>query len=69
MNKIYSLYVGNIGHIDDYVELGKAMQDYYEYKKMSESGYGRCAYEPVTLFNETDNYIVREYLPTSNEME
>ncbi len=63
MKQKYSLYVGNIGHIDDYNTVQEAMKDYNEYVELSQNGYGRCAYEEVTLFDLETDEIVLDYQP------
>ncbi len=63
MKQKYSLYVGNIGHIDDYNTVQEAMKDYNEYVEMSKNEYGRCASESVTIFDEEAGEIVLDYQP------
>ena len=49
MKNQLSVIVGNIGTTYEGTNGLQARQDFFEYKKLSEDGYGRCAHEPVIL--------------------
>ena len=54
----YEVMVGNIGSVYKGTSLAQATDAYMEYEGQSRIGYGRAAYEPVTLF--CDGEIVQE---------
>jgi len=62
----YQVVVGNIGTVTDTNNPVDARRDYGEYKRQSESGYGRAGGETVTLFK--DGEIDLEHIG-SNDIE
>lgn len=62
---MYEVYVGNIGNVISTEERLEAYRKYEIYKEMSETGYGRCSHEPVTLMR--DGEIIMEYVPEETE--
>lgn len=56
----YSIIIGNIGTIDCQTK-NAGMKDFADYVRQSKAGYGRAAGEPVTLFDNDNGEIVREY--------
>ena len=48
----YQVEVGNIGTVYDGNHEQTAIDTFNEYHNLSSSGYGRCAYEPVTLMQD-----------------
>ena len=63
--KRYSVIVGNIGQVHEGNKKVEAKKIYALYIAKSKHGEGRCAGEPVTLFN--DNEIEAEYFGNENE--
>lgn len=55
----FSVIVGNIGTVYTGQYEGVAIASYEEYVNQSKQGYGRAAYDSVTIFR--DNEIWREY--------
>lgn len=58
---IYTVTVGNIGTVYSGPSKRQASMDYQEYVTQSKSGYGRAAYESVTL--DKDGETIREHTP------
>lgn len=58
----YTVIVGNVGTVHDSTSGSNAWRDFWEYKKASASGVGRCGGEPVTLMG--DGEIIKEHLPS-----
>lgn len=64
---LYEVIVGNVGRVFATENLFHASKEYGEYKEKSRSGYGRMAYEPVTLM--ADNEPLYEYRPVIVDLE
>lgn len=62
---MFEVVVGNIGKVWEGKSEAAATATYREYRHLSETGYGRCAGESVTLF--WDNDILEEYTPANKE--
>lgn len=61
MNKRFQIIVSNIGMVDETNDSAKALSAFNEYKRQSQTNYGRAAGEDVSLleFNE----LRKEYEP------
>ena len=57
----YQVIVGNIGTVHEGNNPATARGVYDEYKQQSQSGYGRAAGEPVTMFKDGEPHV--EYSP------
>jgi tRNA-dihydrouridine synthase len=60
----YQVIVGNLGTVVDTDDVEEASQVYARYCFLSRKGYGRCAYENVTLFmdGEPEKEMIMEDL-------
>jgi hypothetical protein len=61
----YEIIVGNIGYVHDGDDLNEALKVFQDYVNQSESGYGRAAWEDVTLLEEGEP--VREFYGKDRE--
>ena len=59
----YSVIVGNVGEVLSTKDVRAAIGTYKDYVMRSKSNHGRCAGEPVTLFQ--DESILYEYAGTN----
>jgi len=50
--KTYTVVVGNIGTVHTVNNYANACKEFSEYRDQSRLGYGRAAYEPVTLYED-----------------
>ncbi len=60
----YTVIVGNIGRVYEGESYTEAYAIYSDYVVLSANGYGRGAYEPVTLW--TDSEPTKEFNPKPN---
>lgn len=63
--KKYQVYVGNIGMVYDGSDEAIAESKFQEYKKQSESNYGRAGGEDVTMMKNGE--IFKEYVGTLSQ--
>jgi hypothetical protein len=61
----YQVIVGNIGLVHESNNLITARGAYGEYKRQSQSNYGRAAGEAVTLFKDGEPHV--EYNPPGEQ--
>lgn len=57
----YTVIISNVGTVHDSTSGSNAHRDFWEYKKASTSGVGRCGGEAVTLMG--DGNIIKEHVP------
>lgn len=62
---MYRVLVGNIGNVCTTQNHNEAKATYNEYVTQSKTGYGRAAYENVTLFRDAE--IIREHTGTTED--
>ena len=49
---MYTVIVGNIGKVGEFLDLEPAKKRFWAYRSMSVKGYGRTAGEPVYLMHD-----------------